>query len=234
MALQHNLPIKGFIETSFVDWHGKLCAVIVLPHCNFRCRYCHNTDLVLRPEMLQDIDFGSILKRLAQLKGWVDGVCISGGEPTLHTFLPDILAVLKQQGFLTKLDTNGSSPTLLQALIDEGLVDYVAMDIKSSLDEDSYCNITQTPHMLKTIKKSINILKTGTAQHEFRFTVVPSLHYPEDVYRVAKQLNGAARLRIQNFNPQETLDPDLKSLTPLSDKDIAHIQKRVDQLISIH
>jgi len=229
------IPIKGFIETSFVDWHSKICSVIFFPRCNFRCRYCHNADLVLHPDALENVGFDTITKRLAELKGWVDGVCVTGGEPTLSPHLSDVLAAVKKQGFLTKLDTNGSNPERLQHLIQDGLVDYVAMDIKSSLDERSYCRITQTPNMLESVKKSIRILLSGQVEHEFRCTVLPSFHGAEDIYRIAQELNGAARLRIQNFNPSSTiLDQSLCSLQPYSDEDITIIQARVDELISMH
>jgi len=228
-----DIPIKGFLEASFVDWPGRICSVIFFPQCNFRCRYCHNADLVLRPDALEDIGFDSIIKRLSDLKGWIDGVCVSGGEPTLHASLPKVFSALKKEGFLTKLDTNGSNPEALHSLIEEGLVDYVAMDVKSSLDETSYCKIIQTSNMLESVKKSIRLLLKGVVQYEFRFTVLPSYHCPEDIYNLAVELNGAERLRIQNFNPSQTLDPSLKTLEPYSDGEIDLIQKRVDKLISM-
>ena len=228
-----DISIKGFLETSFVDWPGNICSVIVLPSCNFRCRYCHNTDLVLRPGELENIDFHSILKRLSELKGWIDGVCVSGGEPTLHSSLPKVLSALKKEGFSVKLDTNGSNPKKLLSLMEDGLVDFVAMDVKSSLDETSYCTITQTPHMLESVKKSIRILLQGKVPHEFRCTVVPSYHGAEDIYKLAMELNGAKRLRIQNFNPTQTLDPSLQTLKPFAEADICHMQEKVNKLISI-
>lgn len=228
-----NTSIKGFVETSFVDWPGKICSVIFFSGCNFRCCYCHNADLVLRPEALADIDFESIIRRLSDLKGWIDAVCVSGGEPTLHSFLPAVLSDLKKEGFLTKLDTNGSSPEVLRGLIQDGLVDYVAMDVKSSLNEINYCKVTHVPHMLEAVKKSIRLLLEGRVQYEFRSTVLPSHHGLDDIYKLAMELNGAARLRIQNFNPSSPLDPGLKSLKPYSDRDIDLIQQRVDKLIAV-
>ena len=228
-----DIPIKGFIETSFLDWSGKICSVIFFPQCNFRCRYCHNADLVLRPDALEDIGFDSVIKRLSDLKGWIDGVCVSGGEPTLHASLPKVLLALKKEGFLTKLDTNGSNPEVLHSLIEEDLVDYVAMDLKSSLDETSYCKIIQAENMLSSVQKSVRLLLDGRVEYEFRFTVVPFYHAPEDIYNLAIELNGAKRLRIQNFNPSQTLDPSLKTLEPYSEGEIDLIQKRVDKLISM-
>lgn len=227
------IPIKGFIESSFLDWPGKICAVVFLPLCNFKCRYCHNADLVVQPDIYKDFDFQAILERLATMKGWIDGVCVSGGEPTLHAFLPEMLRAIKQAGFLTKLDTNGTHPEVLHALIEEQLVDYVAMDIKGALDEASYSSVTQAPHWMEAVKSSIKILLTKKVDYEFRFTVVPGLHGTEDVYKVAQELNGAARLRIQNFNPSENmLDASLRTTRPYPQTDIDSLQQRINQIIA--
>jgi len=225
------LPVKGFIETSFVDWPGKICSVIFLSRCNFRCRYCHNADLVLRHDALKNISFNFIMQYLTTQRRWVDGVCVSGGEPTLHEDLPFVLAVLKHEGFQTKLDTNGTNPDMLRSIIDDGLVDYVAMDIKSSLDETSYCKITQAENMLSLVKRSIRIIIDSGMKHEFRCTVLPSYHDPEEIMNIARELNGAHRLRIQNFNPANTLDPDLQSHQPFSEEMINDIQQRVNDII---
>lgn len=225
------IPIKGFIETSFVDWPGKICAVIFLSQCNFRCRYCHNAELVLRPEALQNIELDDIMSYIEGQKGWIDGVCVSGGEPTLCRGLPDLLAVIKAEGFLAKLDTNGSNPQVLRSLIDKGLVDFVAMDVKASLNETSYCDITQATDMLVSVKKSIRIIIDSGIEHEFRCTVLPSFLNSDEIVEIARELNGAHRLRIQNFNPEHTLDPSLKTLQPYTEDVIDQIQQRVNNII---
>ena len=225
------VPIKGFLETSFVDWPGKICSVIFLPDCNFRCRYCHNAPLVLEPESLKNVDFQDILTYLAENKGWVDGVCISGGEPTLHDSLPTILAEIRNLGFTTKLDTNGTKPAVLKSLITAGLVDYIAMDVKAPLDEQSYCAITQSATMLDEIKESIRLIISSDIQHEFRCTVIPSYHQPHEIVRLAKELNGAQRFRLQNFNPHHTLDPDLCAHQPYDERVIHELQQQVDALL---
>jgi pyruvate formate lyase activating enzyme len=230
-SLEH-LIIKGFIEASFVDWPGKLCSVIFFPRCNFRCRYCHNSPLVTGPDRLEDIPFSHIMAYLQRELAWIDGVCLSGGEATLQPQLCEILVFLKSQGFLTKLDTNGSNPELLRRIIDERLVDYVAMDVKAALDERSYCNITQSARVLEAVKQSIKILMGSPVEHEFRLTVVPSYHGPDEILQVARDLNGASRLRIQNFNPASVLDPDLQNLKPFDDSFIDHFQQQVNDIIS--
>jgi len=228
------IPVKGFIETSFVDWPGKICSVIFFPNCNFRCCYCHNSALVLRQDSLEEIGFDVIHQRITGQKSWIDGICVSGGEPTIHPELPEVFSVIKKEGFLTKLDTNGSNPEMLKSLVKDGLVDYVAMDVKSSLKESDYCKITQAPNMLKSVKESIAFLLEKRVKYEFRFTVLPSHHKKDDIFKLAMDLNGAEKLRIQNFNPSENvLDPSLQDLKPFTETDINFIQERVDKLISM-
>jgi pyruvate formate lyase activating enzyme len=227
-----SLSIKGFIETSFVDWPGKLCSVIFFPHCNFRCRYCHNGQLLTNPDMLQDIPFSRIMDYLQRERAWIDGVCLSGGEATLQPQLPEILTYIKKQGFLTKLDTNGSNPEVLKRLIDGRLVDCVSMDVKAALDERSYCAITQSASVLEAVKHSIRILIDSPVEHEFRLTVVPSYHGPDEILQVARELNGATRLRIQNFNPASVLDPSLQSLKPFDDELISSFQQQVNNILA--
>jgi pyruvate formate lyase activating enzyme len=232
-TLRH-IPVKGFIESSFVDWPGKLAAVLFLPRCNFRCPYCHNADLVTRPEVLRDVAWEDIQACLERHRGWIDGVCVSGGEPTLQPELPRMFALFKRLGFLTKLDTNGSNPDMLAQLLEQGLVDYVAMDVKSCLDKQLYCRITRAPHMFELVKRSIRLLLDGRTAYEFRVTVVPTYHAPEDIYRLAVELNGARRLRIQNFYPSDAvLDAELRDVPPFSDEEIVCFQQRVDDLIAV-
>jgi len=228
-----DLPIKGFIDTSFVDWPGKICAVLFFPLCNFRCPYCHNADLILRPDEIVTISPQAVFERLEDLRGWIDGVCVSGGEPTLQPKLQRLLEVVREAGFQTKLDTNGSAPEVLRQLIDTGLLDYVAMDVKSCLDEHSYCKITNvTETMLSRVRASIDVLREGRVDYEFRVTVVPSYHGPEDIFRLARDLNGAVRLRLQNFSPGDRiLDPALNTITPYTPEDLASLQMRVDELL---
>jgi pyruvate formate lyase activating enzyme len=229
----YDLPIKGFIDTSFVDWPGKICAVLFFPLCNFRCAYCHNAELVLHPEEIVTIDPKGVFERLEDLRGWIDGVCVTGGEPTLQPKLRRLMEVVREAGFQTKLDTNGSNPDVLRSLLDAGLLDYVAMDVKSCLDESSYATITNAPEsMLSRVRASIDLLREGRVEYEFRITVVPSYHGPEDIFRLARDLRGAARLRLQNFNPEgRLLDPALKTVKPYTPETLADLQLRVNELL---
>lgn len=136
------VPIKGFIETSFIDWKGHLSSVIFTGGCNFRCPYCHNSDLVLRPNELEDIPLDYIIKRLKKFKKWVNHIVITGGEPTIHKGLLELIEEIKSLGFNIKLDTNGSNPEMLKELAKRDLLNYIAMDIKGPLDRYSrWCGI---------------------------------------------------------------------------------------------
>lgn len=223
--------IKGFIEASFLDWPGKIASVIFLPDCNFRCPFCHNHRLVKDGLSLEEIPLDQILVRLSKLKGWIDGVCISGGEPTLHKGLPGLIAEIRAAGFLIKLDTNGANPEILRDLIKNGLLDEVAMDIKAPLKEHSYSVCAGVPLSIKQIEESIDLLMEGGVSYIFRTTVVPGLLEENDVYEIASRVKGATRLLLQNFNPQDPLDPELAHTRPYSDEGLAKMQERVDSLI---
>jgi len=223
-------PVKGFLETSFVDWPGKVAAVIFLPGCNMRCRYCHNHSLVLRPERLPDVDLDDIISRLRRLKGWVDGVCITGGEPTLHPGLPSLARLIKREGFLVKLDTNGTRPGVLRHLLAQGLIDYVAMDVKSALEEVRYFTVCGRPANLRAIRESIELIK-GLREHEFRMTALPHFHTEDEVYQLAWDLRGARRFTIQNFSPRDPMDAKLREAQPFDDEVLSRMRARTASII---
>lgn len=210
------MDLKGFLDVSFVDWDGKVCSVVFLSRCNFRCPFCHNVNLVLYPETLETIPFEIIEKNLKRQKDWIDGVCITGGEPTLNSTLPDLCLKIKKMGFLVKLDTNGTNPTMIKELVDSKLVDYIAMDIKAPLTLEKYSKATDvnTEKLLENVKKSIQILKESNIDYEFRTTVVPTLHKVDDVKQICQSLQGCKKYVLQEFDVgigQEIINPDLKS-----------------------
>jgi pyruvate formate lyase activating enzyme len=214
------LEIKGFLDVSFVDWDGKLSSVIFLPNCDFRCPFCHNVNLVLHPEKLETIPFEYVEGQLKKQRGWIDGVCITGGEPTLHSGLPELCSRLKKMGFLVKVDTNGANPTMLRELMVRGLVDYVAMDIKAPLTEKKYSRATcvKADRLLEKVKESIKILLGSDMDYEFRTTVVPMLHDEEDIKQICRSLRECRKYFLQRFNVslgKTTINPDfmVKSLT---------------------
>jgi pyruvate formate lyase activating enzyme len=227
------IEIKGFLETSFLDWPGKLCSVLFVPFCNFRCPYCHNHPLVFHPEQYAPILLEDIFVRLHSLRDWIDGVCLTGGEPTLHADLPLLVREIKRHRFLIKLDTNGSNPQMLEKLIEGSEVDFISMDVKAPLDPFRYSRSAGLPINLKPIMESIEILKRGKVEYQFRMTVIPGLHREEDVQTLGEQLRVGRRFILQNFNPENPLDPSLKNIIPYDPKVLKKIEKEV-QAIALH
>jgi pyruvate formate lyase activating enzyme len=200
--------IKGFLETSFIDWPGRSCAVIFLGGCNFRCPFCHNHPLVLQPGELLSHELETVLLRLRPLKQWLGGVCVSGGEPTLSPGLPALLARLRAEGFAIKLDTNGSQPEVLATLLDAGLLDMVAMDVKAPLEQELYDRCCGVRVELSRISTSISLIRESGIAHQFRMTVVPELHTAAAVKRWVADLGGGSALKLQNYKAVSVLAPD--------------------------
>jgi len=222
--------IKGFLETSFLDWPGKLCSVIFLPHCNFRCPYCHNHPLVFHPERYSSIPFEDILDRLRSFRNWIDGICITGGEPTLQADLPLLIGEIRRNGFLVKLDTNGSNPQMLEDLSKAEVIDFVSMDVKAPLDSFSYRRSIGLSIDLNLILRSIEILKKGKVDYQFRMTVVPGLHREEDIKILGNQLRVGKKFVLQNFNPENPLDPSLKAILPYDQKALKKMERKVQEM----
>ncbi len=202
------LPIKGFQKLSLIDYPDKLCATIFLGNCNFRCSYCYNTDLVLHANQLTTIAEKRVLHFLEIRKPFLDGLCIGGGEPTLHNDLCNFLNRVKTLGYAIKIDTNGSNPTMLQHLINHNLIDYCAMDIKAPLQK--YVEVTKVPVDSRLIHQSITILKKGAIDYEFRTTVTPDILTLEDIAELVSEIQPAKRYVIQQFVPGHTLDSTLQ------------------------
>ncbi|MFH1696981.1 MAG: anaerobic ribonucleoside-triphosphate reductase activating protein [Candidatus Diapherotrites archaeon] len=198
------MDIAGLQKTTLIDYPGKVACTVFVAGCNFRCPYCHNPDLVQAgreiPKMPRQ---GEFFKFLAKRKKWLDGVCITGGEPTLNAELPEFIGKIKAEGFLVKLDTNGTNPKLLGELIKGGLVDYVAMDIKAPLE--GYDKVVGVKVDTAAIKESAAMLMQGGVDYEFRTTVVPELFGEKEAREIAKWLKGAKKYYLQTFNPQVPL-----------------------------
>ncbi len=208
--------IKGFEKTTLVDFPGKIASTVFLPGCNFRCPYCHNPELVLDFKKLKSINESVVFGYLSERKKWVDGVCITGGEPTLHKDLPKFLKKIKDAGFLVKLDTNGTNPDMLEELIAKNLVDYVAMDIKAP--KDKYNDACGVAVDIGIIEKSVNILKKSSIDYEFRTTVFPGMVDEKDMLSIAKWLLGGNAYFLQAFKPSKHIDANMKEI-PMTDKD---------------
>jgi pyruvate formate lyase activating enzyme len=193
--------IGGLQKTTLLDYPDKLAATIFTVGCNFRCSFCHNPDIV--KGIAKVIPTSDVLDFLRKRKKLLDAVCVTGGEPTMQTGLITFLKKLKSMGYLTKLDTNGTNYALLEKLILRGLVDYVAMDIKAPWKK--YAKVTCRKNDLSSIKKSVTMLKKGIVDYEFRSTVLPELHSPEDIVSMARQVKGSNKYYIQQFRPASKL-----------------------------
>lgn len=211
------IEIKGLLFPSLIEWEGKITAVVFLPHCNFRCPWCHVPDLAFYPERLETIPF-SHLKKLAKThEGWLDGVVISGGEPTIHRELPQFIEKIRKLGFPVKIETNGSHPDMLKTLIAEKLIDSVAMDIKSRVDSVSYEKICGVKVDTQKIRESISLLMESGIDCEFRTTVVPGFVDKEDIKKIAELISPRAKKYIlQQFSPQQAFKKELRETVPYS------------------
>ncbi|MBM4030849.1 MAG: anaerobic ribonucleoside-triphosphate reductase activating protein [Planctomycetes bacterium] len=207
--------IKGFLPSSLIEWEGRLACALFLPECNFRCPFCHARDLVLRADELADVPVEAVLKHLQANRGWVDGAVISGGEATIHDGLPNLIALLREHVAAIKLDTNGSDPRAIAELIDAGLVNCVAMDVKAPLDV-RYDAATGVPADTEAVRETIELLRSRGVEHEFRTTVVPGLHTARDIVEIARQLGPEETLVLQQFAPLNCIDPAYEERQPFT------------------
>ncbi len=208
------MKVAGFIKTSLLDWDGFIVSTVYLPGCNFRCPFCHNPQLVVGVvDDEEQIDWSQVEGYLRENRDFLDGVVVSGGEPTLHHDLHSMLKSIKALGLKVKLDSNGTRPEVLDDLIGAGLVDFVAMDIKAPLDRryDQLCGVEGQAEKVKT---SVKLVIDSGVDHEFRTTVVPIMVKEDDIEDIARSLRGARRYTLQQFRPKVTLDPNLGALEP--------------------
>ena len=191
------MEFKGINKLSLLDFPGKVAAILYVDVCNFCCEYCHNWNTLIAPQDNEDLIFNDILSFLKKRIGVLDGVVISGGEPTLMPNLFEKVKMIKELGYAVKLDTNGTNPDVVERLISEGLIDYVAMDIKSSLDD--YHRFCKSDSLIDNVKKTINLLKTNKVDYEFRMTLIDEYHSLDVIKKVAELLKGSKRFYLQQF-----------------------------------
>ncbi|MBI5388888.1 anaerobic ribonucleoside-triphosphate reductase activating protein [Candidatus Woesearchaeota archaeon] len=187
--------VRGMQLTSMVDFPPHIVTTLFLGGCNMRCPFCYNLDLALRPGHLPAITTDEVMATLSRRRGWIDGVCITGGEPTLSSCLPELIQSIKVLGLLVKLDTNGTNPQKLTELLP--LVDYVAMDVKAS--KEKYERACGARGLGDAIGESIRLIQTSAKEYEFRTTVVPQLHDPEELLRIGSWIKGSKRYFLQTF-----------------------------------
>ena len=192
------MNIKGLQKLTLLDYPGRLAATVFVGGCNMRCPFCHNASLVLPDRFGDSIPEDEVIAFLASRVGKLGGVCISGGEPTLQPDLSDFIRRVRDMGFAVKLDTNGLRPDVLSALVGEGLIDYIAMDVKNSLE--LYGATAGVPRLdTAPIVESIAIIRNSGLPHEFRTTLVRGLHTPESVAEMGKRLAGNEPFFLQSF-----------------------------------
>ena len=225
------MKFAGLLKQSLVDYPGKIAAVLFTRGCNLRCPFCHNPHLLIKPGRngngtgLREED---VLDFLQERRGFLDALVISGGEPSLHPGLPLFLRKVKELKYLVKLDTNGSNPVMLAQMLQEGLLDYVAMDIKAPLELKPYqeaCGKLSSEDFFN-IRSSVRLLRQAPIIVEFRTTVVPCLHSPEDIKAIARYIKGAPLYTLQRFNPECTLEPGYAKVVPYSREEMQAIATR--------
>ncbi len=213
------MRIAGFQKQSFIDYPGNITAVVFTQGCNFRCGYCHNPSLVL-PELFEkpycNEEILSYIKKYSKL---LDAVCITGGEPTLHSDLPDFIQRIKKEGLKVKLDTNGSNPEMLKKLYQQNLLDFVAMDIKHLLQPEKYKSIIGkevSTLLFNNILQSIDCIEQSEIDYQFRTTVIKGYHSKADIEQLKNRFK--THYKTQAFNPEIVLDK-----TNFNDKNIPNI-----------
>lgn len=209
------MEIFGLEKLSLVDFDGVVSATVFTGSCNFRCGFCHNSPLVLEYKNLQTIKEEEVLSYLEKRKGILEGVCITGGEPTLCADLPLFIEKVKNLGFKVKLDTNGTNLKMIKSLVENGLVDYFAMDIKN--DFASYGEIIGIPNYNPTsVIETANFFLSGKPIYEFRTTLIKQFHKIDNIKNIAKEIKGANKYFLQKFKDSGACIQS--HLSPLEDK----------------
>jgi pyruvate formate lyase activating enzyme len=220
------MQIHGFNKLTLLDYPGHLAATLFLGGCNMRCPFCQNASLVTDPASQPSIPAEEVLAYLSKRKNILEGICISGGEPTLYSELPAFIQQVKSFGFKVKLDTNGTNPAMMKSLVQESLVDYIAMDIKNC--KDKYAFTCGMPNInMRHIEESVAFLLSSPIEYEFRTTVVRELHTEEDMLAIGKWIKGARAYFLQSYkdsgdiltsglssHSKETLTQFVSILTP--------------------
>jgi len=219
------VEIKGLEKFAPKDYPGYISSTIFVGGCNFRCPFCHNADLVLKPQSLPSFPLDYLLGYLDSRKNWLEALCVTGGEPLIHNDLDVLLQIIKDRGLLVKLDTNGAFPDKLESLIDAGLLDAVAMDIKAPLPE--YKKAAAVSVDTDSIKRSIEIIQRSGLDYLFRTTAVPGFIDGDDMEEIGLLLKGSKVFQIQQFKPVNTLDSSLEKVKPFSREELKALADRI-------
>ena len=231
MGVELEMGDFGLQKLTLLDYPGRMAATVFIPGCNFRCPFCHNAFLVENIDRSGLISQDELLYFLHKRSGVLDGVCITGGEPLMYPGLPELVAKIKELDYLVKLDTNGSYPEGLSQLLDEKLIDYVAMDIKNTLSKYAETSGVSNPGIVERIRESIGILKDSGADYEFRTTVAHPLHEVRDFAEIGEMLSGAKRYFLQKFVDSGSLLSRKLTMSAFSDAEMADCLQSVRRYV---
>lgn len=223
--------VKGWIKTTLIDFPGQIASILFLGGCNLRCPMCHNADLVLRPAALPDIPLELIFDHLKKNAGKLTGVVVSGGEPCVNARLIPMLRQFRAMGLAIKLDTNGFYPNILGEILAEKLIDYAAIDVKAP--PEKYALLCGLPSVdMDRFQQSLDLLIESRIDHEFRTTVVPNLILEKDVAAIAQWLPPQSTYILQQFRPQNCLDPAYNDLIPYPVDVLRRMQARAEESLN--
>ena len=208
------LPIKGIRALSLIDYPKHLSAVLFLGGCNFKCPFCHNYDLAVYPEKMENLDENSVFSELERRKKILEAVVITGGEPLLYPEVIAFIAQIKKMGYLVKVDTNGYTPELLEKVIETGSVDFISMDIKTALETEKYSKAAGIKVDIEKIKQSIQILLKNQVEYEFRTTWISKFVSFEDILQICSFILPAQAYYIQQANEglEEFQGPEIREI----------------------
>jgi len=220
----------GYLQkTSLIEYPGKVCGIVFTQGCNFRCPYCHNPELVDPALFGECLPSEDVLAFLARRRGQLDAVTITGGEPTIHNGLLGFIRRIRNLGYLVKIDTNGSNPGVLRQIIDDGLADFIAMDVKSPLAR--YPDITRTACDVGRVESSIQAVMRSSVAYEFRTTVFSGLLKPDDILEIGRMIRGASRYVLQKFVPSKHLDQAYLKAGTFSEEEIEDLLERLAGMV---
>lgn len=222
------MRIGGLEKMSLIDFPDTIACIVYTIGCNFACPYCHNPELV-NDTCDREYSTQEIFDFLEKRKGLLDGVVITGGEPTLHDDLLEFISEIKKRGFKVKLDSNGTNPKMLKKAIERKLVDYIAMDIKSPLEV--YHKTVARPVDTQAIRESIKILMENNVPYEFRTTIIKSLLSFDDIEKIAQEIKGAKKYYLQKFVPTKILNPQFKKKVTYTDEEFSELKKLSEKYI---
>ena len=227
----YNMIIRGYQRTTLVDFPGQVAAIIFTAGCNLRCGFCYNKSLVINDPSLPLYAEEEILEDLKNRKHLLDALVICGGEPTIHQDLPSFIKKVKALGYLVKLDTNGTNPEMIKQLLNEKLIDYIAMDIKAPLHH--YLSITKVEVKKELLQESIRFILQAKVEHEFRTTLLKQFHTKEDIESMAKEITGGKKYYLQLCSKKGTLiDESFKTEEAWNPKVLQEMIERANEFVS--